>query len=118
MLLFPVMCTMRKRGMALQARELFRSKIVQKFEEFFGDEGKTTFFRSLYKPTDILYGLTGGYWCNATVEVWQEMVDWALESGTGTFSPHMESAAQGIGRDGKGTIAEICLLLVEGSERF
>mmetsp|Transcript_2825 Transcript_2825/g.4231 ORF Transcript_2825/g.4231 Transcript_2825/m.4231 type:complete len:793 (-) Transcript_2825:724-3102(-) len=112
MLLFPLMCSMKRRGMALRAREILVSNVIEKFEEHFG-EGKSTFFRSMYKPTEILYGLAGGLWSDTTSETWDEMVQWTLKSETGTFSPHMESATQGIGRDGKGTVAEICLILVK-----
>lgn len=114
MLLFPVMCTMKRRGMALEARHIIISNIIEKFEEYFG-EGKSTFLRSMYKPTEVLYGLAGGLWQDGNTEIWDEIVDWALQSETGKLSAHMESATQGIGRDGKGTVAEICLLLAKSS---
>jgi len=112
MLLFPVLCTMKRRGMFQEARRIFTANITEKFQEHFG-EGKTTFFRSMYKPTEILYTLGGGSWLDANIKPWEEMVDWALQSETGKFSPHMESATRGVGRDGTGTVAEICYLLAK-----
>merc|ERR1712048_1144531 len=68
MLLFPVLCTMKRRGMFQEARHVFSVNITEKFKQHFGE---------------------------------------------GKFSPHMESATRQLGRDGTGTVAEICYLLAK-----
>ena len=108
MLLFPVLCCMKKRGLGSQAKAIFNSQIVQKFDKYYG-EGKSTFFLPMYKSVEVLFGLAGGEWLSSSAE----LINWALKPETGSFSYHMESGAISIGRDGKGVVAEICLLLAK-----
>lgn len=115
MIVWPVLWVLKKRGKALQAREIFHEFVVSKFETMY-EKGSSTPALPLYKPVASLLGLAGGMWSSDAKEEVAErakLEEWLLMDETGRFSAVLETATLCCGRDGAGIVAEACLLLAE-----
>jgi hypothetical protein len=85
MLLLPVIKTMKQDREYSEAKHLFGTYVVQKFNCYFGDDG-TTPLLSMYKPIMcLLSSYIGENMADLT-----EMIEWAAEGDNGTTTDFLD----------------------------
>ena len=75
-LLYAVLIFLKENGLPLKAREIFQARVVQPFEEHFGDSGRT-YSRPMFEPILAMLELQGNE--DQEIEKINEYVVWALE---------------------------------------
>ena len=91
-LLYTVVVTMKENGMALEAYDVFHSRLVEPFEEHFGSNG-TTFSKPLWKPLLMLLDLQSNQ--DKAIDNIDEYLAWALDENNYILKPAMLEGAWG-----------------------
>ena len=112
-LLYTVVVTMKENGMALEAHDLFRSRIVEPFEEHFGSNG-STFSKPLWKPLLMLLDLQRNQ--DKAIDNIDEYLAWALDENNYTIRPIIENSMGNFGPTPKAVFGEIPYLLSRRDE--
>ena len=86
MLLLPVIKTMKQDREYSEAKHLFGTYVVQKFNRYFGDDG-TTPLLSMHKP---IMCLLSAYIDGENMADLTEMIEWAAEDDNGTTTDFLE----------------------------
>jgi len=91
-LLYTVFVTMKENGMALEARDIFKLRLVEPFEQYFGSNG-STFSKPLWKPILMLLDLQGNQ--DKPIDNVDEYLAWALDENNYILKPAMLEGAWG-----------------------
>lgn len=91
-LLYTVFVTMKENGMALEARDIFNTRLVEPFEKFFGSQG-TTFSKPMWKPMLMLLDLQGNQ--DKRIDNMNEYLSWALDEENYILKPALLEGAWG-----------------------
>jgi len=110
MIILPVLWVLVDKGQARRAEETFRSLVYDKFYEFYGKDGSTTYFQYIYKPLNTLLRLAGDAQEGEKLEpeLYADYAEWVLSSDVGTFKQFDVTSMCNLGRDPYALISEIC----------
>lgn len=113
MILVPIILTLESRGQSLVAYNLFKTYVVDAFDQYFGEGGSTP-SRFLHKPLLMLHDLNGNQ--EGEVFNFSNYLHWALREDNLRFGTTKNLSGLSFGRLHDCASAKICLLLAKRVE--